>query len=116
MKTLLMYSKYIYSLVLYTVNNKHLYNTNKEINKYRTRYNHSLHLPIVNLSKFNNGAYFSGIKVFNRLPKCIKNLSNDWEVFYNHLKKVFFINIPFIQSKNILIIRKTEKYKSYVFV
>jgi len=37
MKILLMYSKYIYSLILYTVNNKHLYNTNKEIHKYRTR-------------------------------------------------------------------------------
>jgi len=28
----------------------------------------------------------------------------------------FYINIPFIQLKNILIIRKREKYESYVFI
>jgi len=71
-KVLLMYSQYIYSLILYTVHNKHLYNTNKEINKYRTSYNNNLQLPIVNLPKFNKGAYFSGIKVFNHLPEYIK--------------------------------------------
>jgi hypothetical protein len=62
-----LYSQYVYSLTLYTVNNKYLFNTNKEIHTYRTRYNNNLHLPIVNLSKFNKGAYISGIKVFNHL-------------------------------------------------
>jgi len=47
MKILPMYSQYIYSLILCTVNNKHLYNINKEIYKYRTRYNNNLHLPIL---------------------------------------------------------------------
>jgi len=62
--------RYTYALILYTVYNKQLYNTNKEIHKYRTRYNNNnLHLPIVNLSKFNKGVYFSGIKVFNHLPE-----------------------------------------------
>jgi hypothetical protein len=62
--------QYIYTLTLYTVNNKQLYNTNKEIHKYTTRYNNNnIDLPIVNLSKFNKGAYFSGLKVFNHLPE-----------------------------------------------
>jgi len=47
-----------------------------EIHKYRTRDNNNLHLPIVSLSKFNEGAYFLGIKFFNHLPEYIKNLSN----------------------------------------
>jgi hypothetical protein len=47
-----------------------------EIHKYNTRDNNNLHLPIASLSKFNEGAYFSGIKVFNHLPEYIKNLSN----------------------------------------
>ena len=68
MEILTLYSQYIYSLVLYTVNNKHLFDTNNEIHKYKTRNNNNLHRPIANLSKFNNGAYMSGIKVFNRLP------------------------------------------------
>jgi len=69
-KILLMYSQYIYSLILYTVSNKHLYNMNNTIHKYR--YDNNLHLPIINLSKFNKGAYFSGIKVFNHLLEYIK--------------------------------------------
>jgi hypothetical protein len=31
-------SQYIYSLILYTVNNKHLFNTNNEVHNYKTRY------------------------------------------------------------------------------
>jgi hypothetical protein len=57
-----LYSQYIYSLILYTVNNKYLFNTNNEIHTYRTRYNNNLHLPIVKLSEFNKGAYISGVK------------------------------------------------------
>ena len=52
-----LYSQYIYSLVLYTINNKHLFDANNEIHKYKTRNNNNLHCPIANLSKFNNGAY-----------------------------------------------------------
>jgi len=47
-----------------------------EIHRCNTRDNNNLHLPIVSLSKFNEGAYFSGINVFNHLPEYIKNLSN----------------------------------------
>jgi len=69
---LLMYSQYTYSLILYTVNIEHLYNTYNAIHKYRTRYNYNLRLPIVSLSQFNKGAYFSEIKVFNYHPEYIK--------------------------------------------
>jgi hypothetical protein len=56
------YSQYIYLLILYTVNNKQLFDTNNQIHKYKTRNNNNLHLPIANLSKFNKGAYIAGIK------------------------------------------------------
>ena len=52
---LTLYSQYIYSLVLYTTNNKHLFDTNNEIHKYETMNNNNLHRPIANLSKFNEG-------------------------------------------------------------
>ena len=45
----MLYAQYIYSLILYTVNNKYLFSTNNEIYKYSTKYNNNLHLPIVNL-------------------------------------------------------------------
>jgi len=85
-----LYSQYIHSLILYTVNNKYLFNTNNEIHKYRTRYKNNLHLPIVNLSKFNKGAYISGVKVFNHLPQYIKALANDQKSFRSTLKRFLY--------------------------
>ena len=90
MEIMTLYSQYIYSLVLYTVNNKHLFDTNNEIHKYKTRNNNNLHLPITNLSKFNKGAYISGIKVFNHLPQYIKALTNDHKYFKSTLERFLY--------------------------
>ncbi|GFG29899.1 hypothetical protein Cfor_02255, partial [Coptotermes formosanus] len=90
MEIMTLYSQYIYSLTLYTINNKYLFNTNNEIHKYRTRYNNNLHLPIVNLSKFHKGAYISGVKVFNHLPQYIKILANDQNRFKSTLKRFLY--------------------------
>ena len=49
MEIMPLYSQYMYSLVLYTINNKHLFDTNNEIHKYKTRNNNNLHCPIANL-------------------------------------------------------------------
>jgi len=107
MEILTLYSQYIYSSVLYTINNKHLFDTNNEIHKYKTRNNNNLHRPIANLSKFSNAAYISGIKVFNHLPQYIKALANDHKYFKSTLKR--FLYHHSFYSMNI---RKTEKYKT----
>jgi hypothetical protein len=44
MQIMTMYSQYIFSLILFTVKNKHLFTPNKEIRKYKTRNNTNLHL------------------------------------------------------------------------
>ena len=85
-----LYSQHIYSLVLYAVNNKHLFDTNNEIHKYKTRNNSNLHRPITNLSKFNRGACISGIKVFNHLPQYIKALANDHKYFKIHIERFLY--------------------------
>ena len=85
-----LYSHYIYGLVLYTINNKHLLDANNEIRKYETRNNNNLHRPVANLSKFNKGAYMSGIKVFNHLPQYIKALTNDRKYFKSTLKMFLY--------------------------
>jgi len=90
MEIMTLYSQYIYSLVLYTVNNTHLFDTSNEIHKYKTRNNNILHRPIANLSKFNNGTYISGIKVFNHLPQHIKALTNDHKYFKSTLKRFLY--------------------------
>jgi hypothetical protein len=81
LKIMTMYSQYIYSLILHTVNNKHLYTLNSEIHKYRTSYNNDLHLPIANLTKYTEGPCFSAIKMYNHLPEYIKSLSSDQKCF-----------------------------------
>jgi len=90
MEIVTLYSQYIYSLVLYTINNIHLFDANNEIHKYKTRNNNNLHRPIANLSKFNKGACISGIKVFNHLPQYIKTLTNDHKYFKSTLERFLY--------------------------
>jgi hypothetical protein len=87
---MMLYSQYTHSLILYTVNNKYLFNTNNKIHKFRTRYNNNLHLPIANLPKFNKGAYIACVKVFNHFPQHIKALTNDQKCFKSTLKRVLY--------------------------
>jgi hypothetical protein len=47
--------QYIYSIILFTVNNKHLFTANNEIHKYYTRNNNNLHPALTNLTKYNKG-------------------------------------------------------------
>ena len=82
-----MYSQYIYSLILHVINNKHFYTSNNEIHTHRTKSNNNLHLPIVNLTKYTKGAYFSSIKVYNHHPEYIKSLSSDQKRFKYTLKR-----------------------------
>jgi hypothetical protein len=56
MKIMTFYSQYIYALLLFMINNKNLFMTNNELHEYRTRIHNHLHLPIVNLVKFDKGA------------------------------------------------------------
>lgn len=80
------------------------------IHKYRTRYNYNLCLPIVSLSHFNKGAYFSEINVFNHHPEYIKCLSNDRKCFTTTVTRFLRLR-SFIRLKINLYIRKTKKYK-----
>jgi hypothetical protein len=46
------YSQYIYSLFLYIINNKGVFNFNIDIHKYKTRFHDNLHVPIINITRF----------------------------------------------------------------
>ena len=91
-----------------TINIKHLFDTNNEIHKYKTRNNNNLHRPVAKLSKFNKGAYISGINVFNHLPQYIKALTNDQKYFKSTLKRFLYHHSFYSMNMNI---RKTEEYK-----
>jgi hypothetical protein len=45
-----LYSQYIFSLSIFVIKNKHLYNTNNQIHSVHTRFKTNLHTPIANLT------------------------------------------------------------------
>jgi hypothetical protein len=78
-KILPLCSQYIYPLMLYVVNNRHLFTRNSEIHNIGTRQNINLFPPSTSLIRVQKGAYYSGIKIYNYLPMklnylMIKNL------------------------------------------
>jgi hypothetical protein len=84
-------SQYIFSVLLFVVKNKESYTTNQEIHNITTRSNTNLHPPVCNLTVFQKGAYYSGIKLFNHLPLKIKSLPNEIKLFKPALKR--FLNL-----------------------
>ena len=49
-------------------------------------------LNLINLTKFQNGVYYSAIRIFNNLPHNIKGLGNKTVLFQNSLKRFLLIN------------------------
>jgi hypothetical protein len=65
---------------------------NSDIHNINTRNNLDLHYPQSPLSIYHKGAHYTGIKVFNRLPVPIKQLSNDTKQFKMALKRFLYLH------------------------
>ena len=85
-------SQYILSVLLFVVKNKDLFTTNQESHNINTRCNINLHPPICNLTLFQKGVQFSGIKLFNHLPPNIKSISNKINLFKPALKRFLLLH------------------------
>jgi hypothetical protein len=77
---------------MFVVKNKELFKMNSDVHNFNTRSNYDLHLPAANLTIFQNGVWYSGIKVYNRLPTNIKQSSNNKPKFKMALKRFVFKN------------------------
>jgi len=75
------------------VNNKHLFTKNLEIHSHSTRMASNFHVPTAKLTKYQKGAHYMGIKIFNHLPGYIKCLINEKQIFKNTLEKFLLDNI-----------------------
>ena len=75
-------SQYIFSTLLFVIKNENLFTTNQNFHTINTRHNSDLHLATCNLTLYQRGVYFSGIKLFNHLPQTLKCLSVDIKVLY----------------------------------
>ncbi|PNF20902.1 hypothetical protein B7P43_G11183 [Cryptotermes secundus] len=74
-------SQYIFSLLIFVVNNKGLFHTSTQIHGLNTRRGLDLYCPQTNLTVHQKGPYCYGIKLFNCLPLKIKEVVHDNKVF-----------------------------------
>ena len=95
-------SQYILSLLTFVSNNREQYFANSEIHNINTRHTTDLHLPRTHLSIYQKGVYYSGIKIFNSLPKNIKKYIDNPKTFKKAVKN-FYTQTPFTHYLNFMI-------------
>jgi len=77
---------YIYSILLFVTKNKDQFLSNSQVHKINTRQTFDLYVRTAILTIYQTGVYYSGIKIYNHLPRAIKDLSNDKNKFKLALK------------------------------
>ena len=86
LKILPLASQYILSLLLFVVNNRSYFIPNSAYHDSNTRHKNDFHLPQATLAMYQKGVYYSGVKVFNSLPRTLKDLSSKPRKFKTALK------------------------------
>ena len=76
--------QYILSLMNFIINKEENFQTNPSIHTFNTR---NLHRANANLSCFQKGTFYAGIKIFNSLPPSVTILNNDKAKFEAALRK-----------------------------
>ena len=80
------------------IGNQKKFQINSSVHNINTRNKHHPHRPVANLSCFQKGASYSGIRIVNSLPQSITNLKNEKTQFKVALKK--FLNAHSFYSVN----------------
>jgi hypothetical protein len=78
------------SLLTFVFQNKYLFSTNIENHNIDIRQRNNLHLHQTNLTIYQEGAYYLGIKIFNNLPLGTKNFAGNQKKFKIALKKFLY--------------------------
>ena len=85
-------SQYIYSILLYVTTKKDQFLSNSQVHKVSTRQTSDLFVPTANLTVYEKGVFYSGVKIYNHLPTAIKDLSGDKNKFKLALKMYLLHN------------------------
>jgi len=75
LKILPLSAQYIYSLLMFVVNNRNVFLDNAKLYTTKTRNSYNLHPPIAHLTKYQKGVHYAGIRVFNHLPTSLKSIA-----------------------------------------
>jgi len=86
MKILPLISQYIFSIAMFVIKHNQ-FTLNSKIHNINTRQHLNLHQPSPDLTGFIHGIYYSGVRIYNNLPFCIKQLSDDPRTFELKFKK-----------------------------
>jgi hypothetical protein len=92
LKILPLPSQYIYSLVMFVVNNMDLFIINNDRYTTETRNSSNLYFPLSNITIFQKGMQYFGINAYNNLPDKIKHLSNNKNQFKKTLLLFFYLH------------------------
>jgi len=92
LKILPLSAQYIYSLLMFVVNNRNLFLVNAELYTIKTRNSYNLLPPLSHLSKYQKGVYYAGIRIFNHLPTSIKSIANETKELKKALKEFLLDN------------------------
>jgi hypothetical protein len=92
LKILPLSAQYIYSLLMFVVNNRNLFLDNVDLFTIKTRNSYNLHLSLSHLTTYQKGVYCTGIRVFSHLPTSIKSIMNETKVFKKTLKRFLLDN------------------------
>jgi len=85
-------AQYIYSLLMFVVNNRNLFLDNVELHTIKTRNSYNLHPSLAHLTKYQKGVHYAEIRVFIHLPTSIKSIANETKMFKKTLKKFLLEN------------------------
>jgi hypothetical protein len=77
---------------MFVVEHKDLFITSMDSHNLEIRQSNNLYTPQANLSVYQKGAYYSGIKIFNKLPSNIKNVNGNITKFKTTLKRFLYAN------------------------
>ena len=100
-------SQYILSLLMFMIRNRSQFSVNSEIHHINTRQHANFHQPFVNVTKYQKGVYYLGVKVFNALPSDINQsliILRNLKLFY----KNFYVKNPVIPWMNISTFRNVK--------
>ena len=93
-------SQYIFSILIFVVTNKKLFQLNSQVHNIHTRYNDNLHLLSTGLTLVQKGVAYSGCKIYNHLPSQIKKNSNNVALYITTLKKFLLQYIFYSVDEN----------------
>jgi hypothetical protein len=92
MNVLPLRSQYIYSLMMFIVKNREIFNINKDCYEIETRQHMNIHMYQVNLAKYGNGVYHMAVRIYNGLPNKLKEISDNSKKFKVKLKEFLYRN------------------------